>query len=161
MNYSVSGFWHDLHTPPSAIWPLGQALQCRRFSDGMKPLGQLLHESSNSSISSGWHFVHAFFTPFGIIPSGHSSHLPLVLTISFSWLGQALHSVRSGLYNDIVNLRWLVFLTIWGEKIKNNNNLFRLFQGASKSKKLKLIGSSYVTSGKKLDNISFECFHYW
>ena len=142
MNYSVFGFSHDLHTPPSAIWPLGQALQCWRFSDGTKPFGQLLQESSNSSISSGWHLVHAFFKPFGIIPSGHSSHWPLILIISFSWLGQALHSVRSGLNEDIVNLRclyWLVFLTIWGEKIKTITIFSLYFKGHQNLKSWKYL----------------------
>ena len=46
MNYSVVGFGHDLHIPPSAIKLFGQDTQNLWLALGIRPSGQRLHESS-------------------------------------------------------------------------------------------------------------------
>ena len=109
MNHSLSGIGQDLHRPSTAIKFLGQRLQNLLFSLGMKPSGQLLHEPSKCTISSGLHFEHEFLSPLGNAPSGHDSHSPLMFTISLS-SGHGTHSLRSGLNDDTVNLSNYSFL---------------------------------------------------
>ena len=66
MNYCVLGFGHAAHMPPSAMDPLGHGVQNLRFSDGMKPSGQLRQTSSKSIISFGSQCEQEFLSPFGI-----------------------------------------------------------------------------------------------
>ena len=100
-NHCFSWFGQGWQIPSTAIKLLQHCLQNLWFSVGTKPSGHLLQEPSKFTFSSALQCEQERLSPSGKDPSGHGSHSPLALTISFM-LGHGSHAFLSGLRDNTV-----------------------------------------------------------